>query len=89
MRTGHVGAEADGDAVQQVLPQRPLLRVVGSDQQRAAGVADADALALHHVDAVRQDAEQEVGDAVVQQVDLVHVAVGGGWRGLGHVRVCA
>jgi hypothetical protein len=36
-------------------------------------VADGDALALHHVDAVAQDGQQQVGDAVVQQVDLVHV----------------
>jgi hypothetical protein len=36
-------------------------------------VADADALALDHVDAVTEDAQQQVGDAVVQQVDLIHV----------------
>ena len=33
---GHVGGEGDGDAVQKVLTQRPLLGVVGGDQQRFA-----------------------------------------------------
>ena len=36
-------------------------------------VADGDALALHHVDAIAQDGEQQVGNAIVQQVDLVNV----------------
>lgn len=33
---GHVGRQPDGDAVQQVLTQRALLRVVRGDQQGAA-----------------------------------------------------
>ena len=36
-------------------------------------VADTDALALDDVDAVGEDGEQQVGDTVVKQVDLVHV----------------
>ena len=36
-------------------PQRALLRIVRRDQQRAAGVADANALTLHHVHSVAED----------------------------------
>jgi hypothetical protein len=36
-------------------------------------VAEADALALDHVDAHRGGVEQQVNDVVVEQVDLVHV----------------
>ena len=36
-------------------------------------VADTDALALDDVDAVGEDGEQQVGNAVVKQVDLIHV----------------
>jgi len=36
-------------------------------------MADGDTLTLHHIAAVRQDGQQEICDALVQQVDLVHV----------------
>lgn len=38
-----------------------------------ARVRDRDTLALHHIAAVGQDGQQQVGDAVIQQIDLVHV----------------
>ena len=41
--------------------------------KRSARVGDGDAFSLHHVAAVRQDRQQQVGDAVVEEVDLVHV----------------
>ena len=34
---------------------------------------DGNPLTLHHVDTIRQDGQEQVGDAVVQQVDLVDV----------------
>ncbi len=39
----------------------------------SARVGDGDALPLDHVAAVAEDGQQQVGDAVVQEVDLVHV----------------
>ena len=70
---GHVSRQRDGDAVQQVLAQGPLLRVEGGDQQGAAGVADGEAFALDHVPAVRDDGEEQVRDGLVQQVDFVDI----------------
>jgi hypothetical protein len=36
-------------------------------------VADADALTLYCVDSIRQDAQQQVCNAIIQQVDLINV----------------
>ena len=41
-----VGREGDGEAIEQVVAHRPLLGVVGGDQQAAAGVAEAQPLPL-------------------------------------------
>ena len=41
--------------------------------ERGVRVGDRKALTLHHIDAIRQDGEQEVGYAIIQQVDLIHV----------------
>ena len=36
-------------------------------------MADANALALHNIDAVGKDGEQQVCNAIIEQVDLVDV----------------
>mmetsp|Transcript_9345 Transcript_9345/g.25267 ORF Transcript_9345/g.25267 Transcript_9345/m.25267 type:complete len:654 (+) Transcript_9345:467-2428(+) len=72
-RVGHVRREGHGNTVKKMLPQRPLLRVVRRQKQRATRVRDGDTLALHDVHPVRKDGEQQVGNAVVQKVDLVNV----------------
>jgi hypothetical protein len=74
-----IGAEGDGEAIHQVGSQLPLGRVVGGDQQGAAGVLEADPLPLHPVDPLGQGGEQQVADAGLQQVDLIdaqHAPVG-------------
>ncbi len=38
-----------------------------------ARMGDGNALSLYNIAAIRQDGQQQVGDAVVQQVDFVHV----------------
>mmetsp|Transcript_36330 Transcript_36330/g.50470 ORF Transcript_36330/g.50470 Transcript_36330/m.50470 type:complete len:260 (+) Transcript_36330:1510-2289(+) len=69
----HVRAEVDCNAVQQVLAQRPLLRVVCGNEERPAGVPDRETLSLNYVDSFCQHIEKQVGDSVVQQVDLVYI----------------
>ena len=85
-----VGREGNGEAIEQVVAHRPLLGVVGGDQQAAAGVGEAEALALDPVLAAAHRRQQQVGDAVVEQVELIdveHAPVGFGQQaGLEHRR---
>ena len=56
-----------------------LLRVVGGNQQRPTGVAEAEAFALNAVLAAANRGQHQIDDAVVQQVQLIdieHAAVG-------------
>ena len=74
-----VGGERDGEAIQQVIANVALLRVVGGDQQGPAGVAEAETFPLHPVFAAADGRQHQVDDAVIQQVELVdveHAAVG-------------
>ena len=76
-----VHIDAERKAVEQLRPQVAFLRIHRADQHEARRVAEADALALDHVDAHGRRIEQQVDDMVVEQVDLVDVkqpAVGGG-----------
>jgi hypothetical protein len=68
-----IGAEADGEAIEQVITHRPLLGVVGGDQQTAAGMTEAEALALDPVFTAAHRRQQQVGDVVVEQVELIHI----------------
>lgn len=68
-----VGREADGEAVEEVVTHRSLLGVVGGDQQAAAGMGEAQALPLDPVLARAHRRQQQVGDLVVEQVELVDV----------------
>ena len=67
----HVHTEPE--AVQQLRPQLPLLRVHGPHQDEARRVHHRHPLPLHHVDPHRRRVQQHVHDVVVQQVHLVHV----------------
>ena len=68
-----VGREGDGEAIQQVVAHRPLLGVVGGDQQAAAGVGEAQPLALDPVVARPHRRKEQVGDLVVEQVEFIDV----------------
>mmetsp|Transcript_17862 Transcript_17862/g.35998 ORF Transcript_17862/g.35998 Transcript_17862/m.35998 type:complete len:229 (-) Transcript_17862:220-906(-) len=54
-------------------PELCLFRIEGRDEQRLAGVPHADPLALDVDVALGDDAEENVGQLRVQQVDIVHV----------------
>ena len=78
---GRVGGQGNGDAVEQMLPQRPGLGVVGGHQQGLAGVLKAQPLPLDLVAAGGEGGQQQVGDLVIEQVDVIdveHTPVGGG-----------
>lgn len=36
-------------------------------------VANADALSLHHIHTIRQNGQQQIGNPIIQQVDLIYV----------------
>lgn len=50
----HIGREGDGNAIQQVLSECPLLRVVGSYQQRLASAQSASKASVHNVSFSKQ-----------------------------------
>ena len=68
-----VGREADGKAIQQVVAHGPLFGVVGGDQQATAGVAQAEPLPFNPIFTGAHRRQQQVGDVVVEQVELVDV----------------
>ena len=75
-----VDLDMEADAVGELRAQVALFGVHRSDQHEARGMRDRHALALDRVDAHRGGIEQDVGEVVVQQVDLVDVedaAIGG------------
>ena len=75
-----VDLDVEADAVGELRAQVALLGVHRPDQHEARRMGDRDALALDRVDAHRGRVEQDVGEVVVQQVDLVDVedaAIGG------------
>ncbi len=74
-----VGGEGNGEAIQQVIADVALLRVVGGDQQGPAGVAEAQTFPFHPVLAAAHGRQHQVDDAVVEQIqfiDVEHAAVG-------------
>ena len=74
-----VGRQCDREAIEQVIADRAFLRVVGGNQQWAAGVAEAQSLPLHLVLTTAHSRQHQVDDAVIQQVELVdieHATVG-------------
>ena len=83
-----VGGERNREAIQQVIANVALLRVVGGDQQRPAGVAEAETFPFHPIFAAADGRQHQVDDAVVEQIELVdveHAAVGIGEQpGLEH-----
>ena len=68
-----VGRQADGKAVEQVVAHGPLFGVVGGDQQATAGVAQAEPLPFNPIFTGAHRRQQQVGDVVVEQVELVDV----------------
>ena len=68
-----VDLDVEADAVGELRAQVALLGVHRPDQHEARRMRDRDALALDRVDAHRGCIEQDVGEVVVQQVDLVDV----------------
>ena len=68
-----VGTEADGEAIEQVVAHRPFLGIEGGDQQAATGVAEAQPLALDPILTAAHRRQQQVGDVVVEQVELIHI----------------
>ena len=50
-----------------------LFGVVGGDQQRPAGVAEAEAFPFHLVFAGAHRGQQKIDDAVIEQVELIDV----------------
>lgn len=68
-----VGGEGDGEAIEQVIADGSLLRVVGGDQQGPAGMRKAEAFTFHLVVATAHGRQHQVDDAVVEQVELIHV----------------
>ena len=73
LRQELICAEGHGKTVQQVIPHGTLLRVVGGQQQAAAGVAGADAFPLNAVATIAHRLQQQVDDGVVQQVQLIEI----------------
>ncbi len=65
--------DAEPDPVGDLRPQLALLLVHRADEQEARRMRDRDALALDDVDAERGRVEQDVGQVVVEEVDLVDV----------------
>ena len=61
------------EAIQQLGPQIPLLRVHGAHQDEAGRMAVGDPLPLHGVDPHGGGVQQHVHNVILQQVDLVHV----------------
>mmetsp|Transcript_9394 Transcript_9394/g.20553 ORF Transcript_9394/g.20553 Transcript_9394/m.20553 type:complete len:262 (-) Transcript_9394:561-1346(-) len=68
-----VGREARADAVHQVLAKLGLLGVKRRDQQRAARVAHREPLPLDGDPSGGERLEKQVGCALVEQVDVVHI----------------
>ena len=68
-----VHVHAEGEAVEKLRPQIALLGVHGAHQHEAGRMAEADPLALDHVDAHRRRIQQQIDHVIVEQVDLVHV----------------
>ena len=64
---------AQTEAVQQLGPQLPLLRIHGAHQDEAGRMLKRDALPLHHVDAHGRRVQQHVHQVVVQEIDLIHI----------------
>ena len=65
--------DLEADPVGDLRPQLALLLVHRPDEQEPRRVRDRDALPLDDVDAQRRGVEQDVGEVVVEQVDLVDV----------------
>ena len=68
-----VSRQTDGKAIQQVVAHGPLFRVVGGDQQATAGVAQAEPLPFNPIFTGAHRRQQQVGDVVVEQVELVDI----------------
>ncbi|CAM3378446.1 hypothetical protein DEDE109153_14135 [Deinococcus deserti] len=72
---------AQAEAVQKLRPQRSLFGIHAAHQGKAGGLLDAQAVALHPVNAHGRGVQQDVDQMVGKQVDLIdiqHAAVGCG-----------
>ena len=69
-RRGHrlVGGEGDGKAIEQVVAHLALFGVVGGDQQRGAGMGQAQALPFHPVFPSPHRRQQQVEGVGIEQV---------------------
>lgn len=70
---GFVQAHEQAEAVQQLRAQLAFFRVHGADQSQSCRVLVRDAVALDAVDAAGADVEQQVDQAVGEQIDFVDV----------------
>jgi hypothetical protein len=71
---GHIGqAHKQAKAVQQLRAQLAFFGVHRANQRNARGMLVRDAIALDAVGAAGADIEQQVHQAIGQQVDLVHI----------------
>ena len=68
-----IGREGNREAIEQVITHGPFLGVVGGDEQAAAGMGEAQPLTLDPVVTAAHSCQQQVGDVVVEQVELVDV----------------
>mmetsp|Transcript_5608 Transcript_5608/g.19034 ORF Transcript_5608/g.19034 Transcript_5608/m.19034 type:complete len:695 (+) Transcript_5608:140-2224(+) len=68
-----VRGEGHADAVEEVVAQLPLLRVVRGNEDGAARVPHREALALDNHLARADHGEEEVADGLVEEVDVVDV----------------
>jgi hypothetical protein len=68
-----IGGEGHGDAIEQVFAQGTFLGVVGGDEEGFAGMLDADSFPLDDVATFGENAEEEVGDFGVEEVDFIDV----------------
>jgi hypothetical protein len=67
--------DRQAEPVQKLRAKLPFLRVAGADEDEARGMADRQALTLHHVLTRLGDVEQQVDKVILQQVDLVDIEV--------------
>lgn len=81
----HISTDTDSESIQQMLSQFAFLWIVGSNQQwlapeanlkdrgREVRMGDGEAFTLNLVDAICQSTQQQIADAIVQEIDLIDV----------------
>ena len=68
-----IGRKRDGKAVQQVIANVAFFGVVGSDQQRSTGVAEAEAFPFHTILATANGRQHQIHDAVIEKIQFIYV----------------